>query len=53
MADEFTCNKCGTVTDVGYFYCEKCHRIHKRKDEKHNEGNSIMKQEKEGEVSNG
>jgi predicted ATP-dependent serine protease len=29
MADEFTCNSCGKLTDTGYFYCEKCHRIHK------------------------
>jgi len=32
MADEFSCNSCGKLTDTGYFYCEKCHRIHKNKD---------------------
>jgi len=34
MTDKFTCNSCGTVTGVGYFYCEQCHRLHKRKNKK-------------------
>ncbi len=33
MSDEYTCNSCGALSNVGYFYCEVCHRLHKK--EKH------------------
>jgi predicted ATP-dependent serine protease len=36
MAQKFSCNSCGAVTDTGYFYCEKCHRIHKQKTKNQN-----------------
>ena len=26
----YTCNSCGREDDTGYFYCEKCHRKHKK-----------------------
>jgi len=34
MAEEFSCNCCGKLTDVGYFYCSECHRIHKEQKQK-------------------
>jgi len=37
MADEYSCNSCGELTDTGYFYCEKCRRIHKEKKRKDND----------------
>jgi len=30
MGDDFSCNYCGVATDVGYFYCEDCHKRHKK-----------------------
>ena len=27
----YTCNSCGREDTVGYFYCEKCHIVQKRK----------------------
>ena len=26
----YTCNNCGKETDIGYFYCEECHKKHKK-----------------------
>ena len=31
MVDRFTCNLCGKEMGTGYFYCEKCHSMHKKK----------------------
>jgi len=31
MSDEYSCNLCGKLTDIGYFYCEECHRMHREK----------------------
>ena len=39
MADEFSCNSCGKLTDTGYFYCENCHRMHKERKQKDNDKN--------------
>lgn len=47
MADEYNCNSCGKLTDIGYFYCENCHRMHKeqkRNKENTEESNSAEKQ---------
>jgi len=47
MADEFSCNSCGELSDTGYFYCEKCHGMYKeqkRKDEDKNECGSEGKE---------
>ncbi len=39
MADKYSCNSCGAISDTGYFYCEKCHRMHKEKKQKDNDKN--------------
>ena len=28
--EAYTCNSCGREADTGYFYCEECHRKHKK-----------------------
>ena len=28
--EDYTCNSCGREGDTGYFYCEECHREHKK-----------------------
>lgn len=33
MAEKLNCNSCGALTDAVYFYCEECHKKHKRKKE--------------------
>lgn len=40
MTEEFNCNCCGVLTDTGYFYCEKCHRTIKEKEQKRKEEES-------------
>lgn len=35
----YTCNSCGKEADTGYFYCERCHRMHRRQKEKDKENN--------------
>ena len=47
MADKFNCNSCGILTDTGYFYCEKCHRVHKEKFDKKEESKAADVSEKE------
>lgn len=37
--DTYICNSCGREDDTGYFYCEECHRKHKRQKEKDKESN--------------
>jgi len=47
MADEFNCNSCGILTDTGYFYCEKCHRMHKEQRQKDKDNNEAGGEEKD------
>jgi len=28
--EDYTCNSCGKEANTGYFYCEECHRKHKK-----------------------
>ena len=49
------CSICGKLVDEGtlYYCCPVCHRINREKHKDVNEPDSLVENQKEGEVSNG
>ena len=38
----YTCNSCGKEDDTGYFYCEECHRKHKKIRQENSEEKEVI-----------
>ena len=56
MPDNYdnVCSLCGKVIEeVAYHCCSECHRMNREEHKDVNEPDSLVKNQKEGEVSNG